>query len=47
MKRKIEGAIQRKENQIREGGHCKKARVNGQLLSEEIHRYFCRKRKDL
>jgi len=38
-------AIKMKENQIIEGGHCKKTGVNGQLLSEEIRRYFCRKRK--
>lgn len=45
MKRKIKGAIKREENQIRESRHYKKAGVNGQLLSEEIRRYFCRKRK--
>jgi len=39
------GVIKTKENQIIEGGHSKKPGVNGQLLSEEIRRYFCRKRK--
>lgn len=45
MKRKIKEIIKREENQIKESGHCKKAGVNGQLLSEEIRRYFSRKRK--
>lgn len=45
MKREIKRTVKREENQIRERGHCKKARVNGKLLSEEIRRYFSRKRK--